>query len=319
MLETVMMSVVHPRSYAGKFVSSNAKLSKRQETLSLHEAQKHPIYITTKNIYTIINSPFVYDTILLPKFTMARRSTRNLPSSSPAMPMRKKRASSPPAITTPGERQSKRLKSSAQNTPTTASKATPKKSQYFEDPESDEEPSAEDEEDEQSGYEDEEEDTSAVSSPGGSGDDEEEDEDFSEEEEKVKPRKGRGRPKQQVKSNGAGIIATAVEKGKELWRQGVKTGLGPGKQVFIKTPKPREEGETKYSKDTIHPNTFLFLRDLKENNDREWLKSKSISLGGLLYSVEDSPLLITVVSYGGLLYFTKGSRISIESSCISSR
>lgn len=60
-----------------------------------------------------------------------------------------------------------------------------------------------------------------------------------------------------------------------MWREGVKTGLGPGKQVFIEKPKPRGDGGIKYVGDRIHPNTMLFLADLKANNDREWLKSRS--------------------------------------------
>lgn len=67
-------------------------------------------------------------------------------------------------------------------------------------------------------------------------------------------------------------------KGNELWRQGVKTGLEPGTQVVIKKPKPRTAGSTPYADDTIHQNTMLFLKDLKANNDREWLKSKWLSI-----------------------------------------
>ena len=67
-------------------------------------------------------------------------------------------------------------------------------------------------------------------------------------------------------------------KGKELWRQGVSTGLAPGTQIIIKKPKPRTPGKTPYSDITIHPNTMLFLKDLKANNDREWLKSKCLSI-----------------------------------------
>ncbi|KAG9645123.1 hypothetical protein KCU64_g11059, partial [Aureobasidium melanogenum] len=66
---------------------------------------------------------------------------------------------------------------------------------------------------------------------------------------------------------------TPGEKGKELWRQGVSTGLAPGTQIIIKKPKPRTPGNTPYSDTTIHPNTMLFLKDLKANNDREWLKN----------------------------------------------
>lgn len=68
---------------------------------------------------------------------------------------------------------------------------------------------------------------------------------------------------------------TAIRtKGSDLWRTGVKTGLGPGTQVVIKKPQARPAGKTPYSDETIHANTILFLQDLKANNDREWLKSK---------------------------------------------
>lgn len=64
-------------------------------------------------------------------------------------------------------------------------------------------------------------------------------------------------------------------KGSELWREGVATGLEPGTQIIIKKPKARPAGKTPYRDETLHPNTLLFLKDLKENNDREWLKSES--------------------------------------------
>ncbi|KNG80633.1 hypothetical protein ANOM_010632 [Aspergillus nomiae NRRL 13137] len=62
-------------------------------------------------------------------------------------------------------------------------------------------------------------------------------------------------------------------KDKQLWKEGVRTGLGPGKEVFIKKPKAREAGAVPYQEDTLHPNTFLFLVDLAENNERPWLKA----------------------------------------------
>ncbi|OQO07185.1 hypothetical protein B0A48_07754 [Cryoendolithus antarcticus] len=61
-------------------------------------------------------------------------------------------------------------------------------------------------------------------------------------------------------------------KGKELWREGVKAGIGPGKQLIIKRPKARPAGKVPYADGRIHPNTLLFLEELKANNDREWLK-----------------------------------------------
>jgi hypothetical protein len=68
--------------------------------------------------------------------------------------------------------------------------------------------------------------------------------------------------------------ASTEDKGKELWRTGVKTGLGPGKAVFIEKPKPRGDGGVKYVPGRIHPNTMAFLGDLKRNNEREWLKGE---------------------------------------------
>ncbi|RJE19971.1 hypothetical protein PHISCL_07689 [Aspergillus sclerotialis] len=60
---------------------------------------------------------------------------------------------------------------------------------------------------------------------------------------------------------------------KELWREGVTAGLGPGKEVIIKKPKMRDPGGVPYQDDTIHPNTKLFLEDLVKNNDRVWFKA----------------------------------------------
>ncbi|KEY76511.1 hypothetical protein BA78_3817 [Aspergillus fumigatus] len=62
-------------------------------------------------------------------------------------------------------------------------------------------------------------------------------------------------------------------KDKELWREGVSTGLGPGKEVFIRKPKARDPGDIPYQDHTLHPNTMLFLQDLAKHNDRQWLKA----------------------------------------------
>lgn len=42
--------------------------------------------------------------------------------------------------------------------------------------------------------------------------------------------------------------------------------------TIIKKPKARPAGNVKYADETIHPNTLLFLKDLKANNNRPWLK-----------------------------------------------
>lgn len=151
-------------------------------------------------------------------------------------------------------------------------KSTAKKSKYFEGSDIDESASDADG-DSGSAYEEDEaahEDEDSVN----------EEETLEEDSEEEKPKqRGRGRPsgsaktKKQDSDDGAEdspVLKTS--KGRELWREGVKTGLGPGKEVFIKKPKARDLGGIDYEDDTIHPNTMLFLKDLKENNERQWLK-----------------------------------------------
>lgn len=80
------------------------------------------------------------------------------------------------------------------------------------------------------------------------------------------------RAKRETNSSGKQGKEASSTAGRELWREGVKTGLGPGKEVFIKLAGPRDEGGIPYEDGTIHPNTVAFLKDLKQNNEREWLK-----------------------------------------------
>lgn len=168
----------------------------------------------------------------------------------------------PPTTSTTTSRQSKRLKSS----PITATKTTPKKSQYFEHDTS--EPESESEiEKEGSGYEDEDKSASEISSPPESALASESEDDYGSENEA--PRKRR---KVVRKSNGNNVVVLSGKKGQELWRPGVKATAAPGEAVFIKLPKARQAGKTPYTDSTIHPNTILFLKDLRANNDREWLK-----------------------------------------------
>ena len=178
---------------------------------------------------------------------------------------RKRAASSSTATPT---RQSKRVASGNQ-TPASSS-GSARTSKYVErKPEKQSEEPETEIEQEDEGYEDE--DGSVVSSPpasalsdeGGSLDGESEDD--------MTPRR---RAAQKGKRAGGPAKAMA----KDLWRPGVKTGLGPGKEVVIKMPKARQAGSTPYEAHTIHPNTFLFLRDLAENNEREWLKSRCCHL-----------------------------------------
>jgi uncharacterized protein (TIGR02453 family) len=189
---------------------------------------------------------------------MPQRKSHFPNASSSSTPL--KRALSP-ARSTPTSRQSKRLRSS----PITSTKTTPKKSKYFEHDSSEPESEAEIEK-EGSGYEDEDESASLVSSPPESEIDDEDEVDYASEDAAPRKRRKVGR-----KSNGAAIVLTG-QKGQELWRPGVKASAAPGEAVFIKLPKAREAGKTPYTDSTIHPNTFLFLKDLRANNDREWLK-----------------------------------------------
>lgn len=70
-------------------------------------------------------------------------------------------------------------------------------------------------------------------------------------------------------SLGATLKKPAERKiGHELWRAGTAINAPPGTRVIIKKPKARSAGNTPYSDGSIHPNTLLFLKDLKANNDR---------------------------------------------------
>ena len=126
---------------------------------------------------------------------------------------------------------------------------------------------------EESGYEDD--DASLVSSPPESEveEDDVEDESSESDDETV--------ARQRKRASGVavkGVKAGKQIKGQELWRPGVKADLAPGEQVFIKLPKARGDGGVKYIDDRIHPNTMTFLKDLKKNNDREWLKGESLDV-----------------------------------------
>ncbi|KAL8670918.1 MAG: hypothetical protein Q9168_004564 [Polycauliona sp. 1 TL-2023] len=209
---------------------------------------------------------------------MPRGRPKSVSQTTTSTPRKRALSSSPVSKTlTPQSRQSKRLKSS----PLTAStaKISPKKSPYFtkstsSEPESEIEAEA-------SGYEDEDASASAISSPPESEGEDDEEEHVSSEEDKKPKRKQKGGSAKKAVANGKssntdGVVAATakaiMQKGKELWRPGVKSDLAPGEEVFIKLPKARGDGGVKYQEGIIHPNTMSFLGDLKANNDREWLK-----------------------------------------------
>lgn len=233
----------------------------------------------------------------------SNKATKVEVNPSPKTPSRKRGSSPAPTSTI---RQSKRNKFSANATPESkatpkvtakptpqsrstskpASKTTPQKSRYFEHSTEPSEPESEIE-NEESGYEDEDPLESASASLAGEAETPTESEEFTTDDEKPKKR-GKGRPAGRggkgggrgskvlagsgKKGTNGAVAAGKGEKGQELWRPGVKIDVEPGREVFIKLPKAREAGKTPYTDETIHPNTMLFLRDLKSNNDREWLK-----------------------------------------------
>jgi hypothetical protein len=179
--------------------------------------------------------------------------------------------------------QSKRLKADGVLAGTKAKgqaqnvKSTSRKSKYFEPQTTSDSDEDEDHENE-SGYED---DNAVIASTSA----EPEGEDSSEEDRKPKMRRAK------VQLGIAGNKSTLVAKpptSRELLKEGVKTGLGPGKEVRIRLPKAREAGDIPYHDDRLHPNTFLFLKDLAQNNDRDWLKRKTYpSLGTLAEELKD--------------------------------
>jgi hypothetical protein len=180
------------------------------------------------------------------------------------------------AATPTAVRASKRIKDSASNTPVSV---TPKKSKYFEASGSDDDQEGEEatsDDGEVSGYEDEE------ASAGDSPTSEESSEDDFDSEEDAKPKRRKAGKK-------GGSTPASIGKSSQLWREGVKTGLGPGKQVFIAKPKPRGDGGIKYKPGEIHPNTSKCDPDSKEDY------GKRNSIGSTMLMAETSN--IAVVSF----------------------
>jgi hypothetical protein len=51
-----------------------------------------------------------------------------------------------------------------------------------------------------------------------------------------------------------------------------RKGKGGRWEMVIELPRAKDPGDVEYMDERIHPNTLEFLRDLKRNNRREWLK-----------------------------------------------
>jgi hypothetical protein len=92
---------------------------------------------------------------------------------------------------------------------------------------------------------------------------------------------------------------------KELWKPGAK--LEPGTQLIIKKPKARDAGDTPYTESTIHPNTMLFLKEIKANNDRQWLKRKlhklcrPLAISSNLWTVHDPDYRVALQDFNDFI------------------
>ncbi|KAG2419001.1 hypothetical protein HFD88_002105 [Aspergillus terreus] len=201
---------------------------------------------------------------------MSRRSSRAVPAAaSPAAPAPKRRASARLSASANSEPKRQKPQESSK-TEAKPIRSTKKKSKYFQtensgDSKSPSDPSSEPEDP-----------TSDYDAPASGGSEESP----SAEEVASKPKakqtraKKAGKAKSESKEDNASAESdSAALEDKQLWKEGVKTGLGPGKEVFIKKPKARDPGDVPYKDHTLHPNTLLFLKDLAKNNERAWLKA----------------------------------------------
>jgi hypothetical protein len=61
---------------------------------------------------------------------------------------------------------------------------------------------------------------------------------------------------------------------KDLKKKGYvrKKGKGGKYEMVIELPQEKDDGGVSYEDGRIHSNTLEFLKDLKKNNNREWLK-----------------------------------------------
>lgn len=194
---------------------------------------------------------------------MPRRSSRAAPAAKAPEAAPKRRASTRLSAS---EAEVKRVKSNIDLSGSQV-KTTTKKSKYFE-PEGSaesEEPASdtEDEDEDDSAYEEKDVDSESDDHEASDQDNE------SDSEEETKSARPKGKTAKDSVSDAASL------KGRELWREGVRTGLAPGQEVIIAKPKARDPGDVPYEDETLHPNTRLFLLDLAKNNERQWLKGNA--------------------------------------------
>jgi hypothetical protein len=81
------------------------------------------------------------------------------------------------------------------------------------------------------------------------------------------------KPKQGIESSGNDSDSDVESQAPETGDSGAEDDDGP-ESYTVPVPKAREAGDTPYVKEQVHPNTLLFLKDLKANNNRDWLKCK---------------------------------------------
>ncbi|PLN78554.1 hypothetical protein BDW42DRAFT_187298 [Aspergillus taichungensis] len=197
---------------------------------------------------------------------MPRRSSRPVPVSAAPLPTPKRRASGRHAAASQSRRRAHADPDSPDDEPV---RSTTKKSRYFQS-----------KTDVSSNPSDSDSSLSATEEPEFSTpSDEASEQESTDDEAATRPpskRAKRGEQGQsQGRSQGRGRVADGNDndRDKELWREGVSTGLGPGKEVFIQKPRARSPGSIPYQETTLHPNTFRFLQDLATNNERAWLKA----------------------------------------------
>ncbi|KAH7013513.1 hypothetical protein EDB80DRAFT_863465 [Ilyonectria destructans] len=95
------------------------------------------------------------------------------------------------------------------------------------------------------------------------------------EEEDLQPKKKRGRPskKQTPKKEESEEPYQDEEEQQEDDDEDSDDSDAPPKVTFIPLPKLLDHGGIEYEDAKLHPNTVLFLKELKANNRRPWLKS----------------------------------------------
>lgn len=79
---------------------------------------------------------------------------------------------------------------------------------------------------------------------------------------------------EEEKSEDAGDDEDLDDFEKDLRKKGYvrKMGKGGKYEMVIEMPKKKDDGGVPYEDKRIHPNTMSFLKELKKNNEREWLK-----------------------------------------------